>query len=165
MRQTHSEPEFAEEYSRAERVRLAVILALIGAAAVLSANAWLFPWIRELAASAPCRTVFGLDGLTFLSYFVFVGVPLHAAALVGAIFGWRGYKTLRDGQFPPAKEKVLRPTRIRRGDAARRIGYLHLFAFVPFIALATWGNFQAREIAGAARANTYVCAEETSVQP
>lgn len=159
-----TEPEFAEEHTPAERIRFVVIGTLIGALVVISSKAWLFPWIREFATSAPCRTVFGIEGLTVLWYALFVGLPLQAAVLVAATFGWRGYKILRDDQFPPAKEKVYRQTRIRRGSKAKRIGYLHLAAFLPLLALTLWGGFQAAELSRTTRPNVGSCAANTVLE-
>jgi len=159
----HTQPEFAEEHTQAERIRFVVIGTLTGALVVFSSKAWLFPWFREFAAAAPCRTVFGIEGVTVLWYGLFVGLPLHAAVLVAATFGRRGYKVLRDGQFPPAKEKVYRQTKIRRGSKAKRIGYLHLSAFLPLLALTVWGGFQAAEMSRTTRPKVGTCAANTAV--
>ncbi len=152
-----TEPEFAEEYTQAERIRFVVIGMLTGALVVISSKTWLFPWLREFATSAPCRTVFGIEGVTVLWYGLFVGMPLQVTVLVAATFGWRGYKILRDGQVPPIKEKVFRPTKIRRGSIAMLIGYMHLSAFLPLLALAIWGGFQAEELSNTKRSKVDVC--------
>lgn len=140
-----TQPEFAEQYTKAESIRIVVLGTIAGAAVIFLGKAWLFPAISEFARTAHCRTLFGFDGVAVLWYSLFVGLPLHAAVLLLATVGWRGYKTIRDGQFPPQREKVTRPTRIRRGLAARRIGYLHLIACVPLFALAVWGYYQAEK--------------------
>lgn len=160
----HTELEFAEEHTQAERIRVVVICTLIGTLVVITSKAWLFPWIREFANSAPCRTIFGIEGLTVLWYGLFVGLPFHAAVLVASTFGWHGYKVLRDGQFPPAKEKVYRQTRIRRGSKAKLIGFLHLFAFLPLLALTIWGGFQAAEMSRTIRPKVVTCSANTTVE-
>lgn len=157
-----TESEFAEQYTKAEAIRIVVIGTLAGALVVVASKAWLFPSFREFAAAAPCTTVFGIQGLTVLWYGLFVGIPLHVAILVAAIFGWRGYKILSDGRFPPLKEKVSRPTRIRKGSQARLIGYLHLAAFFPPLALAAWGAFQAAEMTEMTRPKVGVCTPDTA---
>ena len=154
--------EFAEQYTKAEAIRLVVIGTLAGALVVVVSKAWLFPSLREFVAAAPCTTVFGIQGLTVLWYGLFVGMPLSTAMLVGAIFGWRGYKILRDERFPPLREKVGRPTRIRKGAQARLIAYLHLAAFLPLLALAVWGAFQAAEMTEMTRPKVGVCAPDTA---
>jgi hypothetical protein len=150
-------PEFAEEYTVRERVRFVLLGVLIGALLVAACKLWFFPWLKEFSAVAPCRTVFGVNGLTVLWYGLFVGLPLHAAVLVGVTSGWRGYKVLRDGQCPPVGERVFRPTHIRRGSAARRIGYWHLGACLPLLALALWGGLQASDMARASRTQISSC--------
>lgn len=149
--------EFAEEHTKAERIRVGVLGVLFGAIVVILSKTFLFPWIREFADSAPCRKVFGIEGLTVLWYGLFVGIPLHSALLVVIALGWRGYKILRDGQCPPDKEKVYRLTKILRGTKARRIGYMHVSAFLPFLALTIWGSFQAEEMSKTMRPKADVC--------
>lgn len=140
-------PEFAPRYTTAESIRIVVVGALAGAAVLTLGQGWLFPWLKEFARTAHCRTVWGMDGLTVLWYGLFVGLPLHVGLLVLATLGWRGYKILRDGQFPALNEKVARPTRIRRGTAAQWIGCLHLCICIPLFALSVWGWFVAAEYA------------------
>jgi hypothetical protein len=139
----HADLEFAEEYTVAERGRRVIGGLAAGLAVIAIGKLWLFPWLTHFAASAPCRTVSGVNGATVLWWGLFVGIPLTSAALVVATMGRRGVRILRDGQVPPRREKVLRPTRIRRGRQARLIGYLHVLAWSPFLALALWGGFQA----------------------
>lgn len=138
--------EFAEEYTAAERVRLAAVGVTIGAVVVVFGKLWLFPGLREFSESAPCLSVFGIKGTVVLFHGLFVGFPLFWAILVGCTVGRRGYKIFRDGQVPPAKEKVFRPTRIERGTKAKLLGFVHVLAAVPFIGLATWGSFEASEV-------------------
>jgi hypothetical protein len=154
----HQEPEFAEEHTPAERIRFIIIGVATGALVILLGKYWLFPWFKEFASSAPCRNIFGIEGLTVLWYGLFVGMPVAVTALVISIFGCRGYKIIREGQFPPAKEKVYRPTKIRRGMKARLIGYIHLLAFLPPLVLSIWGSYQAKELLKTKQPNTSTCA-------
>ncbi len=153
----NTEAEFAEEHTRAARIRFVVIGILMGALVIISSKAWLFPWLREFIKSAPCRTVFGIEGLTVLWYGMFAGLPLFALVLFGVPVAWRGYKILSDGQFPPAKEKVYRPTKIQRGAKAKLFGYLHLSAFLAPLALTIWGSFQAAELSREKRPKVEAC--------
>lgn len=139
-------PEFAELYTFRERVRMAVCGAVIGAAVILSWKLWLLPAFKAFIASAPCRTLLGVSGTSLLWYGLFVGLPLSSACILGLIYGHYGLRILRDGQAPPVGAKVLRPTRIRRGAAARRIGYLCLLAPTPLLAIAVWGYFAAQSL-------------------
>lgn len=159
----NTEAEFAEEHTRAARIRFVVIGILIGALVVISSKTWLFPWFGEFAKSAPCRTVFGIQGVTVLWYGMFVGIPLHVLVLFGAPVAWRGYRVLRDGQFPPIKEKVYRPTKIQRGAKAKLIGYLHLSVFLPLLAFTIWGRFQAAEMSRTRRPKVEACSADKAI--
>jgi hypothetical protein len=139
--------DFAEEYTVRERVRLAARGIALGGLAILAWKLWLLPEFEAFVGSAPCRALFGANGTTVLWYGLFAGLPLLVLALLGLTHGRRGVRILRDGQFPPIGEKVLRRTRIRRGSAARRIGCIHLFTLVPAIAFVIWGGFQAHRFA------------------
>jgi len=153
-------PEFAEEYTRAERLRFVVLGVAAGAALVLASRSWLLPWLSAFAASAPCRQLLGIGAVTWLWYGLFVGIPLFGAAVVAATMGRRGYKVLRDGQMPPVGEKVFLPTRIKRGTGAKIAGYARLFAFAPFVVLAIWGSAQAAALSGHAEAGHPQCKAE-----
>lgn len=141
-----TDPEFAEEHSLPDKIRLLVTYLAVGAAAVFAAKTWLFPAIREFAGSAPCREVLGIPGVNVLFYGLFVAMPLSFALIVGLTMGRRGYRILRDGQVPPVGEKVFRPTRIERGTKAKRMGYVHLLAPLLLIAIAAWGLPQASRL-------------------
>lgn len=128
-----------------------MLVLVVPAALALAAASkfWFLPALRAYADTAHCHEVAGINGTALLFYGTMVGFPLLAAILTGAIFGWRGYKTLRDGQFPPQGEKVLQRTPIRRGQQARLIGWLHQFAFLPMLMVACWGYVQAARMASA----------------
>ena len=136
-------PEFAEQYSAKERARFVLGGVAAGLLVMLCGRLWLFPWLHAFAATAACRSIIGINGIVLLLYGLFVGLPLACAVVVGATLGRRGLRILSDGQVPPRREKVFRPTRIQRGSRARISGVVHAAAFVPFVALALWGWFQA----------------------
>jgi len=140
-------PEFAEEYGNAERVRFVIVGVAAGAVVVAVGKLWLFPWLGELANSAPCHTVFGFNGVAVLWYSLFAGLPLFGAVVVACTTGHHGYKILRDGQAPPLGQRVFRPTRIKRGAKAKVVGYLNVLACSPLFALAVWGVLQAKDLA------------------
>ena len=139
-------PEFAEQYTFPERIRMCVVGSIVGGVLVLSRKLWLLPWFGAFVESAPCRSVFGISAVAVLWYGLFVGFPIFCAGVIACMEGRRGLKILRDGQAPPIGVKVLRPTRINRGAEARRIGYLNLLLFAPFLAIAVWGFFQAESL-------------------
>lgn len=156
--------EFAEEYSFAERVRLICVGVPVGGVWILAWKVWLRPWLDAFVESAPCRPAFGISGVTVLWYGLFVGLPLLLACILACMEGRRGLRILRDGQSPPIGQKVLRPTRIRRGAAARRSGYLHLFAFTPLLVVAIWGSFQAASLSAPSRLKHPACPASDSLR-
>lgn len=157
MNKELQEAEFAPEYTPAERVRLIAIIVAVALALAAASKYWLIPALRAFADNAHCYEVAGVQGATLLFYGTMFGFPLLAAILTGAMFGWRGYKTLRDGQFPPLGEKVMQRTPVRRGRQARLIGWLHQLAFLPLLALACWGYVQAGYMASAPLAQAHAC--------
>ena len=156
--------EFAEEYTNAERIRFVVLGALAGALTVAACKLWFFPWLRAFSASASCRSVFGFSGSTVLAYGLFVGMPLFAALLVIITVGRRGLRIVREGRVPTSGEKVFRRTRIQRGAKARVIGYVHVFAATPLLALSIWGTDQAEEFARLPDRKPSECAAALSPQ-
>ncbi|MFZ6751326.1 hypothetical protein [Undibacterium sp. Ren11W] len=160
----YQEPEYAEQHTPAERIRIVIIGVVTGALVFFIGKSWLFPWFREFASNAPCRNIFGIEGVKALWYGLFVGMPVAVTILITSIFGWRGYKIIRDGQFPLAKEKVYRPTKVRRGAKAKLIGYIHLLAFLPSLLLAIWGSYQAKEMLRTIHISTTTCTASTEVE-
>jgi hypothetical protein len=158
-------PEFAEQYSAAERIRFLVGGAVAGALLIGVAKLWFFPWLSEFSASAQCRTVFGRNGAAVLLYGLFAGLPFSAGLVVACTAGRRGFKVLADKRFPPIGEKSFGLTRIRRGPSARLIGYLHVVALAPFIALGIWGCTQAAVLSKQARHKSIDCPDGDSMKP
>ena len=157
--------EFAEQYSTAERIRIVVRGAVAGALVIALGKLLFFPWLLAFSASAHCRTIFGTNGTVVLLYGLFVGTPVLAGLVVACTLGRHGFKVVRAGQFPPQGEKSLRAVRIRRGSAATIIGYLHLMAFVPFIAMGLWGWAQAAALSKQPQHNAVGCAANNSFKP
>lgn len=151
------DPEFAEQYSKAESIRLVTLGAAAGALLIALGRLWLFPWLRAFSESAQCRTVLGASGTAVLLYGIFVGVPFFAGLVAASTLGRRGFRVLRDGRFPPLHERSFRLTRIRRGPGATVIGYLHLSAFIPFLAIGIWGCAQAAALSKHAQHNAIGC--------
>src|SRR5438552_10778300 len=141
-----SSPEYAPEYTRRERARIAGALVFACVVIYGLSEYWFRPALSEFAATAHCRSVLGMRGSSLLFYGFFVGFPLLLCIITFATLGRRGIAVLRSGQEPPPGQKVFRPTPIRRGKPARRIGLFNVFAALPFLAIAFWGYFQANEI-------------------
>jgi hypothetical protein len=155
-------PEFAEMYSTAERIKFIVRYIISGGAIFVVSKFYFFPWLTQFANTAHCRIVLGMDGRFVVWYGLFIGIPLSATLIVASTMGYRGYKVLRDGQAPPRGEKVFKPTRIVRGVKAKMIGYFQLLSFVPFLAFAIWGGFQAHTMSVAAQAKPNKCEDRPS---
>lgn len=158
------EAEFAPEYSRAERIRMALWAVLGGGIAIAIVKLWLVPAISAFGINALCTDVFGYDGITVLFYGLFVGMPFLLGVLVVAILGTRGYKILRDGQAPYFGEKVLRPTRIQRGRKAKLNGALHFAACVPMLLLSLWGVPEVDRFIKASKTKPVKCTANLLVQ-
>lgn len=158
-------PEHAVEYTRRERTRFLLAGATLGAVLIGASQLWLFPWLKDFALNAHCRTVLGMPGLSALFYGIFVGLPLAAAILLSATVGRRGLRILRQGQVPPADEKVLRATLIRRGEQARLIGYAHLLIVLIAVVLAMWGFVQAGKLIESAPPVPSNCAADHWTEP
>lgn len=121
-----------------------VILGISSVAALIwFGKCWGSRWFADFVAATPCSTIFGVKAVVISWYGMFVALPLLEAVLVGFALGAAGYSIFRDGQTRPLNQKVFRPTQIRRGAVAHRIGYLQILAFVPFFGIALWGSFQA----------------------
>lgn len=158
-------PEFAEQYSTAERIRFVAFGTIAGVVLILLVKLWFFPWLREFASSAQCRTVLGSNGAEVLWYGVFVGLPLFAAVVVASTAGRRGFKIIRDGQVPPLGEKAFGKIQIRRGVRAKLVGYLHAIAFIPFIAISLWGGVQAATLSKQTQHKATGCTAINSIKP
>ncbi|MDQ1815399.1 hypothetical protein RBA41_19025 [Massilia sp. CCM 9210] len=136
-------PEFAEQYTPAERtrIRLLIIPPVIGVA--VGAKLWFFPWLAAFSATAECSDIGGVNGIVVLNYGLFVGLPLLIAAVVGLVFGIPGFKSLRSGQFPAPGSKVFSPRRILRGRLATLYGAARVLLTAACLGMAIWGCFAA----------------------
>jgi hypothetical protein len=133
-------PKYAPEYSKNERIRHVAFGVIASSIIILICGNYVLPWLEQSVSSAPCREIFGINGWKVLMYCLFIGFPLSAGLLYGGILGYESYKIIRDGQWPPMGQKVLRPTKIKRGKTALLIAYLNLLPALMFITLAIWGS-------------------------
>lgn len=158
-------PEFADEYTLKEKLRLAAFYASSGFAVIFAANTWLLPAISSFSGMVHCREILGVSGVKVLFYGLFVAMPLVFAFVVAATVGRHGYLVLKTGQSPLAAEKVFRPTRICRGVKARLLGYGQLLSPWLLVAVAVWGVPQARELSQLGQVAEKQCAPATIAQP
>ncbi len=141
-----NQQNLAPLYSKQERNRLFIISLLLGLVGWIFHHYWLSPVLNQFANTAHCQTYLGFNGIAWLWYGLFVGLPL-LIFVIFAGFGWpNGLKVLRDGQYPAKGKKVFRPTKIQYGTKAKFIGWLQLLAPLVCLALAVWGGGQAQEL-------------------
>lgn len=137
-----SSKQQAPLYSKQERIRLIaryLVLTLLGWALN---HYWSSPNLSQFSDTAHCYDYLGINGIAWLMYGVFVGVPL-LIFIIFAGFGWpSGLRILRDGQYPAKGKKVLRPTVITYGIKAKLMGWLLILAPVMVLAIAIWGATQ-----------------------
>lgn len=108
--------EFAQEYSKKEKIYILGKYLSIALAVVLLSEYWLFPAINVFAENSACLEYFGVNGFVIFWYSVFVRIPLFSAFVMWWFIGRIGIRILRDGQVPPKGEKVFHPTKIIRGS-------------------------------------------------
>lgn len=141
--------EYAELYTRRERVKYAVV----GLVSYLSVAAlgkwWLFPALRAFSKVSICYEVGGISGTALLLYGVFIGMPAIISLVVGVPIAAKGLRSIKSGQYPPPGTKTFKLTKIRRGKDARLIGYGKMFPLIIMTALTLWCAWQARELLGA----------------
>ncbi|HEU4653876.1 MAG TPA: hypothetical protein VFS47_07810, partial [Steroidobacteraceae bacterium] len=96
----NSTNEFAEQYTKKERLRFVLVGLIVGSAFMLGWEAWVLPRWTEFVRTSPCHEFAGVSGVTLVFYSLFVGLPLSSALLVAAVTTRRGLKILRDRQDP-----------------------------------------------------------------
>jgi hypothetical protein len=157
----NDQDEYAEEYSKRERIRFVIIAAVILLPLVLLMELWVFPALREFAEKSQCYQVFGVSGTALLMYGLFTGLPLFAAAVLGLPLAWRGLRIVRDRRSPPLGAKVFLRTRLRRGRKAVLIGWTYQIPFLYLLTMAAWGVSKSEDILlshASSRADYSVCA-------
>lgn len=142
----NSTDDFAEQYTKRERLRFVLVWLVLGGAFMIGWKGWILPRWAEFARTSHCYEVAGVSGVAVVFYTVFVGLPLFLALCVAMLMTRRGLKILRDKQEPYKGEKVFRPTRIKRGSAAVRAGWLNVCAPLLFVAMTIWGATRAHEL-------------------
>lgn len=109
-------------------------------------NKWVFPFIAWYADNAHCYNPLGYSGILVLWYFIFVGLPLLSAFLIGIFSLPLGVKSLIHQQFPPKGFKVYKPTEIIKGNKAKMKAIGYMIAPLLFVLIGIWGYFQVNEM-------------------
>jgi hypothetical protein len=141
-----SEPEYAPEYSREERIRHALLGLGIGLFVIFACNFLLFPRLLMLVNRTECQSVFGVSGVAVVMSVMFVGLPLAVAASLGAFVIPRAVAAIRARQYPAPGRKVSGKVEIRRGRRAVLLACFDIAYIGLFVAIAAWGSFQAADI-------------------
>lgn len=134
--------EYAEEFTKGDKLRRILLAMLLGLFIMITHNKWVFPFISWYADTAHCHTPLGYSGISVLWYSLFVGLPLLCAFIIGVVTVPVGYRGIIQKQFPPKGMKVYKPTKILRGWKGHLKSVLHLLIPTLLILLSIWGYFQ-----------------------
>jgi hypothetical protein len=140
-----SDPSYAPEYTKQERINLALkhgswILPLF-----IIIQYYFFPWLKDYASHANCY-IYGnghINGIHLLFYGLFIFMPLSFAVIVFITEGKRSIKVLKIGQNPLPGEKVFRPTKYKYGVTSKIKPLIVLVVIICFILTSVWGGFTA----------------------
>ncbi len=138
--------QYAEIYRPAERNRLLGMYSLLLLLILLPGYLWLLPVLTELMSTAHCQSYAGVHGTVFVTYAVYVGLPLGAAIIMELVLVWKAVRIIRERQSPPRGARVFTRTRIVKGREAVMQGIL-LMLMVPAatIGLIGWSYMMAHE--------------------
>jgi hypothetical protein len=143
---TETDPEFAPEYTKKERIWLIVKNLIWFTPILVFCELWFFDWLGEYAKVAHCYEYGPIKGTHLIMYGLFVGLPFTLATLLFVLEGVKAIKVIKVGQFPLPGQKVVKPTKYKYGNAARISGALLIAAVMFLFGLAAWGFVQAKEI-------------------
>lgn len=110
--------EYAPEYTKRERVFIALKMLVLIITLALISEFWFLDWIVDYAKNANCYIYGDFTGVDVLLYGMFVVLPLSFALMIVLMEGRRSMRIISSGQNPLPGEKVLRPTRYKYGTAA-----------------------------------------------
>lgn len=138
--------EYAEEFSKGEKLRRILLAMLLALFIMITLNKWVFPFIYWYADTVHCHTPLGYSGISALWYSLFVGMPLFCAFIIGVFTVPIGYKGIIQKQFPPKEMKVYKPTKILRGWKSDVKSLFHLLLPIFLILVSIWGYFQVEQM-------------------
>jgi hypothetical protein len=137
--------EFAEEYTRAEKLRYFIFYGSLILIPFIVGKIWISPWFKWFVKTGQCHRIYGLHGFEVLMFGLFVGLPCFAM-LACLHFSREGYKIFRDKQWPAKNTKVFKPTKIVHGKKALAIGIAGLILPTLPLVLAIWGYGAAEKL-------------------
>jgi hypothetical protein len=149
--------EYAPQYSKRERISLAIKLIALIFPFFIALKFWLLPWFSEYAKNAHCYNYGSFTGVHVVFYGLFVGVPLFISLLLVAVGGKKIFKIIQLGQYPLPGEKVSTPTKYVYGFRAKINSYIFILCLLIFVGLAVKGYVWATEIINNPKAEHAEC--------
>ena len=134
--------EYAEEYTKKEKIVRLSCFILLGAFSIFAANTLFFPFVEDFAARPHCFTFISYNGADIIWHGLFIGMPLSLLLIVTPAMLPMGIKSLKQGQFPPAGTKVYKPTPIATGSKATIKALAFVLMPVLLLAFTVWGTLQ-----------------------
>lgn len=141
-----SNPDYAPEYTKRDRILIALKYMVLGVLLFGVAKFYFFPWIERFLEEPHCFNYGGFSGVQILFYGLFVGFPLSLAFVLFLIEGPRSIKVIKLGQNPLPNEKVLRPTQYTYGVKAKMKPFVLLASLIVLLGFSVRGVFWANDI-------------------
>ncbi|ELP5730860.1 hypothetical protein QTV44_004182 [Vibrio vulnificus] len=133
--------EYAEEYTKKEKVIRLSVFILLALSVVAFNNLWLLPLVTDFGEQPHCYELFGLNGADYVWHLLFIGLPVSLFIVVLFMLP-RGISGLKEGRFPPKSMKVYKPTVVKRGASAYLKSGAHILFPVITLLFAIWGYHQ-----------------------
>lgn len=138
--------DYAPEYTKRERIEIALKNLAWAIPVVFICEFWLFDWFAEYSNNANCYKYGSINGVHLVFYGLFVFMPLLFAIILCLTEGRRSIKVFRLGQNPLPNEKVFSTTSYKYGLAAKAQPIVVLSVMLFLIGLSVWGGFQAHDL-------------------
>ncbi len=138
--------DYAEEYTKPERIRLVLKSLAIAAPIFLVLEFWASPRWSEYARFSHCYQYFGYSGTAWMLYAALVGPFVLMTLFIGIPGACDGIRIVREGRSPPRGRKVLRTTPIRTGRAATWIGGARVLLLIVLVAMSVWSGITCRRL-------------------
>ncbi|OEE58983.1 hypothetical protein A1OK_02965 [Enterovibrio norvegicus FF-454] len=133
--------EYANEYTKKEKLVRFSLLALFGIVAVVANNVWLQPLLTDFDEHPHCYELFGLNGADTIWHLLFVGLPV-SLFLITSFMPPTGIAGLKEGRYPPRAMKVYKPTVVKTGVTAYLRSSVLLLLPLFVLLVAVWGSQQ-----------------------
>lgn len=158
-----SPSEFAPLYSRRERWRILLKIALILLPLAAIFFVWVLPWLNTFLLTAHCQNLLGFNGLTFVMTLMLALPPLLLVLFLFVTEGPKSWQVYQLKQTPLPGEKVMNPTRYRYGNRAllRPIGFL--MALLLLLLIVIWSVWMVSQFSERIKEKSENCPQMTSL--